>query len=330
MNLEESDIKSLHKSFILIESRMKVIMKENEELKEQVKSLSNNNRELANMYTQKVIDNEKLHAEVKCLTNEKRKLIDLNMLEPTEIEDNISYLKKFSGKRIKQLKSSYPKSKKKKNGITDACNIKHASDNHLASNLSRGGSKKCPIKEKVWVCFGCTPPKLLSEDKFLNHANFYLHLNSCIAYTSVDEASTAMLEYQSSNKEINSQTSFMSIDPDVQQVDHINTVTNDGSNCLNDDFIIKSEIIDLGYCWNSAFDKEIEKHSAVDVIPDEKVLKEVITKSETQPKIIKITKSEIKPRIIKCSKCLVEFPTRERKLLHTCNSISDRYYVSKE
>merc|ERR1719350_475411 len=91
---------------------------------------------------------------------------------------------KHASKQVPESVRDHSESKKRKRGVVDISNKIQTSEIELSSN----SSKRCSIHEKIWVCFGCMPPKLLSEDKFLDHSNYYLHLNSCIAYNSVNEA----------------------------------------------------------------------------------------------------------------------------------------------
>jgi len=312
---------------------MKNILKENDELKKEIKFLVDDRKKLRTKYHQKLIENYQLNKKVNILINDKSKFFNNPIMsEPTKINAKYSAINIESHKndetqhaerKVEKSDVSYNHKRIRLDPVYDHIgdNSNNQSKSHSMIPISQYRSKY----EKVWVCYYCKPPKLLSKNEFLNHANFYLHLDSCIAYSSVNEANTAITEYQNCNDTSAS----------IEDVSDTNTgayhakITNDSTKrlvtCFNDDVSIKKETIDLEYCWNTSLDNEIihgsvenQKPSREKKPPQEKKTYQTISK----------TKSKLK--VIKCTTCFEEFPTRERKLLHTCNSISDKYYVSKE
>merc|ERR1719510_2619860 len=168
------------------------------------------------------------------------------------------------------------------------------------SNLPTSQHQRAEISvEKVWVCYQCIPPIMLTEQKFKQHANFFLHLDNCVLYDDVIKADTAITNYETISE------SDMAIN---------NTKDVKDGKDLNMKSIKKENVGPLG-----SFRATVKP----------KILKRITTN-------LKITKSNLveatshKSKVIKCSTCFEEFPTRERKLLHTCDSISDQHYVSKE
>jgi len=329
INSDKLDIKSLHRSFILIEGRMKNILKENDELKKEIKCLVDDKKKLLTKYHQKLIENNILHKKVQILINDKSKFIfNSIMSEPTKINDkyiNIGSRKndktQNAERNVEKSDVSYNHKRKRRDPV----------DSHIGNNSNIQSKSMIPISQyrskydKVWVCYYCMPPKLLSKNEFLNHANFYLHLDSCIAYSSVNEANTAIIEYQNCNDRFASNEDVS----DTNTSAYHGKITNDSTKrvitCFNDDASIKKETIDLEYCWNTSLDNEIISGS----VENQKPSIEKKPHKEKKPfQTISETKSKLK--VIKCTTCFEEFPTRERKLLHTCNSISDKYYVSKE
>lgn len=303
---------NLNESLAHLQSKINMLVDENNLLKKKNESLMQTIRENEATYAVKLDENKKIKPglEIENLnSNQTSKL--------TGVQKNVNILKNDNKTRLfeqecrkEQIDNTKVTKNPKKmahnfqeimvedtvtenNDFTIARKVKDLPRTPTKSNFNG----KYESVEKIWVCFECIPPKMLSEEKFMKHADFYLHLDNCVLYDDIIKADAAITKYENIGE--------LDITITNNQIRNMNIDVND----------IKKEVVDLTYSWNDAL-SEFCKYS----LP-KKLDEEDITHRR------KIIKSDIK--VIQCSKCLKEFPTKEGKNLHTCDSISDKHYVSK-
>lgn len=271
--------KTIHTFLTIFESKIKATMNENESLKKENRSLVTQIKKLDIDPEHKIkVKNVQKIREDKC-----KKWPKIKKAKQVQHKSKVSH----GTKRKQALNTSQPEQELK---LIKLCRKEE-------SNLSTSQFQMAERSvEKVWVCYQCIPPIMLTEQKFKQHANFFLHLDNCVLYDDVIKADAAITNYETISE------SDMAIN-NTKDVKDLNMKS------------IKKE--NLGP--PDSFDATVKP----------KILKRITTH-------LKITKSNLvetishKSKVIKCTTCFEEFPTRERKFLHTCDSISDQHYVSKE
>lgn len=334
---------SLDKSLTIIESKMKMAMHENDILKKEIRSIAKNHEELASALHKR---NNEFKSLQQCLEKEilkSKKLLCLDRLQKSRktITSNHGVQHKKRLEKFRKMDTkSYKKDKKNKYGqkkaskdIVGYTHQKLVAKKKILNKLPEGNKLASKTKfnsdnydsfEKIWVCFDCIPPKMLSEEKFVQHAESYLHLENCIPYKNVVDADSAIAEYENISESEETITyikrsRIKKLDESIIAFGNneiTNTSNTDESTNTTNNFRIKNEFLDMTYCWNLTLDEEVNSC--------------ILPKKLEQNNSSKVF-HELKDKLnIKCSTCKEEFPTKERKNLHTCNSISDQIYVSKE